>query len=366
MPPKDEGINRLAETEPDKTTPKAAPGPLRHPLLIGTLLLIILSLFLIPERAPPEIDPALRRTLDQLASVSAAIDEDFTALTELRHADDADAQAAEIEALEAAITARRREAGRLWQDIGALMELPPPWHDSAHLIRFPTQPVQRHNYNQVYHPIEGPQPGKMPGGFSFRFDRIIPLPDGSLLHRLDQRAGAAIKWEKELQRGRTEGHYVVEATINHVRPGVVYAPLWLFAEGPEEWGHEYDFEIMDGRLEYNLHNGSGGFNMRRVEKDLSGHRMRYEIIRRPGRVTMRATSLTEAWSDELVITPDMVADWAGQDGAPENLRFPPDHVSMYPVTELWRCRWPDWCGRWRALPPGRYVEMTVHGYRVDP
>ncbi len=360
----DEGTNIVAGTEPDKRAPK--PGPLRHPLLIGALLLIIMSLFFIPPRAPPEIDPALRRTLDQIAVVSAAIDEDFAALVGLRHAPDADEREAEIEVLESALETKRREANRLWQDVGALMELLPPYHEPLHLIRFPTVPVERHNYNQVYHPIEGPQPNKMPGGFSFRFDRIIPLPDGSLLHRLDQGAGAAIKWEKELRRARTEGHYVVEATINDIRPGVVYAPLWLFAEGPEEWGHEWDFEIMDGRLEYNLHNGSGGFNMRRVEKDLGGHRVRYEIIRRPGKVTMRVTSLSEDWSDELVVTPNMVAEWAAREGAPENLRFPPDNVSMYPVTELWRCRWPDWCGRWQELPPGKYVEMTVHGYRVDP
>lgn len=354
----------MAGHKPDKTAPK--PGPLRHPLLIGTLLLIILSLFFLPPRPPPEIDPALRRTLDRIASVSAAIDRDFASLVELRRAPDAETRESEIEALEAVIEEKRREATRLWQDIGALMELPPPWHDSAHLIRFPSEPVERYSYSQVYHPIEGPQPGKMPRGFSLRFDQIIPLPDGALLHRLDERAGAAIKWEREMRRARTEGHYMVEATINHIRPGVVYAPLWLFSEGSEEPGHEYDFEIVDGRLEYNLHNGRGGFNMRRVEKDLGTHRVRYEIIRRPGEVTMRVTSLTDDWSDELVITPDLVAGWAEQPGAPPELAFPPDNVSMYPVTELWRCRWPDWCGRWQPLPPGKYVEMTVHGYRVDP
>jgi hypothetical protein len=78
---------------------------------------------------------------------------------------------------------------------------------------------------------------------------------------------------------------------------------------------------------------------------------------------MSVVSLTDGWRDELVIRPRMVAEWASQKVAPPNLEFPPDSVEMFPLTELWRCRTPSWCGTWRPLPPGETIDMTVHGYR---
>lgn len=314
----------------------------------------------------PAADPAIERNIEQLRKVSARIYADEARLGDIHFGDVIPEDDTEIPALEKRISEQRTRAAQLWQDLGALMEISPGATDAGGLVRFPSTAVENLNYDQVYHPIVGPQPSKMPVGFSFRFDRVIPQADGSLLHRLDARAGGAIKWERELRRARTQGHYTVEATIDRVWPGVVYAPLWLFAEGPQAWGHEYDFELVNGALEFNLHNGRGGFNMHRVEKDLTGHRMRYEIIRRPGKVTMRATSLTDGWKEELVITPEKVKTWASREGAPEGLIFPPDTVAMFPVTELWRCKWPDWCGKWEDLPPGTYVDMVVHGYRVAP
>lgn len=342
---------------------------------LGVLLLLLLSVAanqLAPRgRAPAlparhETDPLITRSLDQLAAITTDMRADERRLLALRNSPDAAARKAEIRALEGLVNARRESAAQIWQDLGALMEIPTPDRDRQGLVRFPSQPVERHNYSQIYHPIEGPQPYKMPDGFSFRFDHVLPQADGSLVHRVDARAGGAIKWERELSRARKEGHYTVEATINQIHPGIVYAPLWLFSEGSSEEGHEYDFEIMQGRIEYNLHNGRGGFNMRKVEKDIAGHRMRYEIIRRPGEVTMRVESLTDGWRDEMVVTPARVAEWARQEGAPEDLRFPPDDVAMFPVTELWRCRWPEWCGEWTTPPAGKAIEMVVHGYRVDP
>lgn len=328
--------------------------------------------FFVSRLAPPAVldrppqDPAISRVLGRIDLVTAEAGSDEKRLARLKRAPDAASRGEEIQALEALVKAQRGRAAQLWQDLGALMETPTPKPDGSELVRFSSEPVERHNYDQIYHPIEGPQPYKMPDGFAFRFDRIIPQADGSLLHVVDKNAGGAIKWERELSRGRTEGHYIVEATINRTHPGVVYAPLWLFSEGDSEGGHEFDFELMQGRIEYNLHNGRGGFNMRRTEKDVAGHRMRFEIIRRSGEVTMRATSLTDGWRDELVVTPQMVAEWATREGAPEELRFPPDHVAMFPVTELWRCRWPDWCGEWTPPAKGETIEMVVHGYRVDP
>lgn len=320
-----------------------------------------------PDVAPRlAADPAIERTLEHLRTVSAGIYADEARLSAIRFGDTLPEDETEIAALKDRVRAQRAQAAQLWQDLGALMELPPQATDASGLVRFPSTAVEKSNYDQVYHPIVGPQPSKMPGGFSFRFDRVIPQADGSLLHRLDARAGGAIKWERELRRARTQGHYTVEATINRIWPGVVYAPLWLFAEGPDAWGHEFDFELVNGALEFNLHNGRGGFNMHRAEKDLTGHRVRYEIIRRPGKVTMRATSLTDGWREELVITPEKVDAWSKQEGAPEGLHFPPDSVAMFPVTELWRCKWPEWCGKWQDLPPGTYVDMVVHGYRVEP
>jgi hypothetical protein len=338
------------------------------PILLVLALLAFAAGYFFPRPVPPAPapDPAVSRTLNRLATVMADIRQDEVRLIGLRQSPDAVLRAAEVQALEALLETRRETAAQLWQDLGALMELVPPHPDASALVRFPSEPVERHNYSQIYHPIEGPQPYKMPDGFAFRFDRIVPQPDGSLLHRLDANSGGAIKWERELSRLRTEGHYTVEATINGMHPGVVYAPLWLYSEGSSEGGHEFDFELMQGRIEYNLHNGNGGFNMRKVEKDVSGHRMRFEIIRRPMEVTMRATSLTDGWSDELVVTPAQVAEWAKQDGAPRELRFPPGHVAMFPVTELWRCRWPEWCGEWQPPASGETIEMVIHGYRVEP
>lgn len=350
----------------------SSPPPGRRLLILaglGVAALILLAVAanrLAPRPALPEPDPAIGRVLDELSAVMAQVRADEATLIGMRRAPDAAGRGDEIRALEAHVTTRRGIAAQLWQDLGALMEIAPPHHDPSRLVRFASAPVERRNYSQIYHPIEGPQPGKMPDGFSFRFDRIVPQADGSLLHYLDARAGAAIKWERELSRARTEGHYTVEATINGMHPGVVYAPLWLYSEGDAQGGHEFDFELMQGRIEYNLHNGRGGFNMRRTEKDVAGHRMRYEIIRRPGKVTMRATSLTDGWSDELVVTPETVAAWAEEEDAPPELHFPPDHVAMFPVTELWRCRWPEWCGKWVPPAAGDRIEMVVHGYRVDP
>lgn len=234
------------------------------------------------------------------------------------------------------------------------------------LNTFSTSPTPRWVYSGVYHPIEGPQTGKMPDTFSLDYFYIVPTALGELVHKLDANKGSAIKWEQEKSLHRTQGHYIVEATMDSQHPGVVYAPLWLYSEGASEPYHEYDFEIMTGRVEYNLHNGNGGFNMRKVNKDLTGHRVRYEIIRRPDLVTMRVTSLTDGWTDSLEITPAKVTQWAAQPGAPANLRFPANTIAMFPVTEFWRCRWPTWCGTWQDLPAGETVDMTIHGYAVIP
>ncbi|MEX1251621.1 MAG: hypothetical protein WEA77_10555 [Hyphomonas sp.] len=233
------------------------------------------------------------------------------------------------------------------------------------LTKFPASPVEYRNYNQVYHPLEGHQPSKFPPGFEFRFAAVEPQPDGSIVQKLTQTWGSAIKWEQERLRGLTQGKYVVESTISEVWPGVVYAPLWLYSEGSAESGHEFDFEYMNGRLEYNLHNGKGGFQMRSVKKDLAGHRVRWTIERRPGRVTMSVVSLTDGWSDRLVVQPRTVAGWASKTGAPPDLRFPPDSIPMFPFTELWRCNAPGWCGAWKPLAPGQTIDMTLHGYQFS-
>ena len=231
------------------------------------------------------------------------------------------------------------------------------------LKTFPTTAIARWNYDQVYHPVEGAQPGKMPDGFIFDFNNLVPNQQGELIHRLNAVGGAAIKWESEKKLKKTQGHYIVEATFGDpIWPNVVYNPLWLFSEGDAQGGHEFDFEYMNGRLEYNLHNGRGGFTMKSTLKDLGGHRCRWEIIRRPDSVTMKVTSLTDGWTDELEITPALVASWTTRAGAPANLVFPPNTVAMFPVTELWRTRWPNWSGTWKDLPAGEYVTMTLHGY----
>ena len=152
----------------------------------------------------------------------------------------------------------------------------------------------------------------------------------------------------------------------NLRNGVISAPLWLYSEGAAEGAHEYDFELMSGRIEYNLHNGNGGFNMKRTEKDLSGHRVRFEIIRRPGVVTMRVTSLTDGFTDQLIITPEVVRNWATKTGAPPNLRFPPDNIAMFPLTEHWISRWDAWGGAWVPLSGTQSIDMIIHGYSFLP
>ncbi|MBK8196967.1 MAG: hypothetical protein IPK75_01265 [Acidobacteria bacterium] len=337
-------------------------------------LMAALALGLALVLSPPaqaQTDPQVAELLQSLNAAVAAIEPDpveVEALTQKAAALEAELAAtrAQLASLETGRAERLAEAQRLWRQLGTFLmvtpDVPPP---ATGLTLFPTQSVAYQNYNQVYHPIEGAQPGKMPDGFSFAFGNLVPTADGALIHRLTGTTGAAIKWEAEKKLAKTQGHYVTEATIPRVVPGVVYNPLWLYSEGSAEGGHEFDFEYMQGRLEYNLHNGSGGYRMKAVNKDLSGHRVRWEIVRRPGRVTMRATSLTDGWTDELVITPAQVAAWAAQGGTPPNLRFPPDTVPMFPVTELWRCRWADWCGTWNPATPVP-VEMILHGYRFDP
>ena len=245
-------------------------------------------------------------------------------------------------------------------DQPAPVDPPPVDPPTTELTKFPTEPVVHHNYSQVYHPIEGAQPGKMPAGFSFLFDNLLPTPEGELIHQLFETSGAAIKWEQEKKLWKTQGHYMVEATFGSNVPGVVYNPLWLYSEGAIEGGHEFDFEYMNGRLEYNLHNGSGGMRVRAVQKDLGGHRCRWEIIRRPTETVMRVTSLTDGWMDSLTLTPASVAELAKVAGAPVNLRMPGNTIPMFPATELWRSRWNDWSGVW--VPQTEPVWMTLHGY----
>jgi hypothetical protein len=99
------------------------------------------------------------------------------------------------------------------------------------LTPFPASAVEYRNYAQVYHPLEGHQPNKFPPDFEFRFDAVQPQPDGSIVQKLTESWGSAIKWEGERELAKTQGKYVVEATISEVWPGVVYAPLWLYSEG---------------------------------------------------------------------------------------------------------------------------------------
>jgi hypothetical protein len=234
------------------------------------------------------------------------------------------------------------------------------------LDKFPTTKVARWNYNQVYHPIEGPQSGKQPDGWAFLFDNNVPNAQGELVHRLTNYGASGIKWENEKKLWKTQGHYITEATLPVLRNGVISNPLWLYSEGAAEGGHEFDFELMNGRIEYNLHNGRGGFNMKSTPKDLSNHRARFEIIRRPDVVTMRITSLTDGFKDELVITPAVVQQWAVKSGAPPNLSFPPNNIPMFPVTEHWTSRWAGWDGGWKPIALGESIDMILHGYKFLP
>jgi hypothetical protein len=223
-------------------------------------------------------------------------------------------------------------------------------------------PITKYNYNGIWHPIEGPQPGKQPDGWSFLYDNIV-LRNGELVHLVNDFGNCGIKWESEKRARKTQGHYIVEATMPVIENGLVCAPLWLYSEGAVEPYHEFDFELMNRRIEYNLHNGRGGFNMKKVEKDLSGHKVRFEIIRRPNVVTMRVTSLTDGFTDELVITPELVAQWSQRTGAPAELRFPGNNIAMFPMTEFWVSRFPSWTGTWVS---GQRKEMVVHGYKFLP
>lgn len=229
------------------------------------------------------------------------------------------------------------------------------------LQRFPEGPIDFRNYKQAIHPIEGYQTKFLPG-WTFSFDNVIVTPDAEVITRITEGKNAAFKWELEKRKARKRGRYIVEATLPKTRPGVVAAPLWLYSEGAREGAHEFDFELMNGRIEYNLHNGNGGFNMRKVNKDLGGHRVRFEIDRRPNKVTMRIESLTDGFKDELVVTPRKVRSWAKQPGAPKKLRWPPNRMAMYPVMEFWVSNSPDWVGKWQTLAPGQSIEMTMHGY----
>lgn len=254
---------------------------------------------------------------------------------------------------------------------------PPPPAPPSGLTLFKATDVIKHRYgDSVWHPVEGFQSGKMQAGWSFAFDALTVQPDGSLLHRLTNTQAAAIKWEGEKRLKKTQGHYATEATFR-TRPGVVFNPLWLFSEGdPTNGGHEFDFEYMDGRLEYNLHS-PGGYNMKSVYKDLDGHRCRWEIIRRPGKCTMKVTSLKDGWTDSLEISPEIIAGWkATRANVPASVAFPKDTVAMFPMTELWVANqgwgldpWngdtTPWSGKWEPLSAGDSVDMVIHGYKFD-
>jgi hypothetical protein len=227
--------------------------------------------------------------------------------------------------------------------------------------RFPDRPIAFQNYQQTIHPIEGPQSKLLPG-WTFSFDNVIVTPQSEVIARITHGSNAAFKWELEKLKQRTQGRYIVEVTLPKSRPGVVAAPLWLYSEGAREGGHEFDFEFINGRIEYNLHNGHGGYNMRTVRKDLGGHRVRLEIIRRPNRVTMRVESLTNGFKDRLVVTPNKVRKWAKKPGAPKKLRWPPNTTAMFPVMEFWVANAPSWVGEWQPLAEGESIEMTIHGY----
>ena len=81
---------------------------------------------------------------------------------------------------------------------------------------------------------------------------------------------------------------------------------------------------------------------------------------------MRITSLTHGFTDQLIITPEIVKNWATKTGAPANLRFPPDNIAMFPLTEHWISTWDSWSGTWIPLSGTQSIDMILHGYSFLP
>ncbi|MBI1401470.1 hypothetical protein [Hyphomonas sp.] len=342
-----------------------------------------LALILAPPAKAQPADPQMTELLQSLAEAVAAIEPDpaeVEALTVKVAALEAELTAtrAQLASLETGRAERLAEAQRLWRQLGTFLMAEPHVIDppaDPGLTKFSAAEVIRHNYAaSLWHPIEGYQ-SKMEPGWTFDFGAVQVQPDGSLLHRLTNTAAASIKWEGEKRLKKTRGLYQVRATFE-ARPGVIAAPVWLYSEGWREGGHELDIEIMDGRIEYNLHTASGaGFNMRSVEKDLGGHVVDYFIDRRDNdRIVMRVVSLTDGWTDELVITPAQIAAWKAAGNAPADLKPIPSDAEMFPATELWVAnqQWgldpwngdlTPWSGKWVPLPAGEAVDMLIIGYR---
>ena len=144
-------------------------------LMVASIVAIDASLISKTGReVGPAADPAIEQNLEQLQKLSARIYTDEARLSAMKFGEETAKDQMEVPALHLRVQANRAQAAQIWQDLGALMELPLPGADTRGLVRFPSTAVERSNYDQVYHPIVGPQPSKMPGGFSFRFDRVIP------------------------------------------------------------------------------------------------------------------------------------------------------------------------------------------------
>lgn len=235
------------------------------------------------------------------------------------------------------------------------------------LIPFAAHDMRLKDYTRELHPLVGAAQYKHLPGWEYAYENLIPRPDGAMIARIQGTTMAALKWERELAAQRLEANYKVEATLPDIRPGMVVAPLWLFSEGApdeNEDAHEWDFEFMHDRLELNLHNGNGGFLLDAVHRDFSGHRVLLEIDRRLDAVTMRVTDFTDGFTYERTYTPELIAQRAGEPGAPKDLRFP--EAPMFPMVEFWVSNSEAWAGRAEDFGPGIAYDMILHGYSITP
>ena len=90
-------------------------------------------------------DPARVENLERLQEVSSSIYADEARLSAIRFGDEDAKDPLEVPTLRLRVDVQRAQAAQLWQDLGALMEIPPPATDASGLVRFPSTAVEKSN-----------------------------------------------------------------------------------------------------------------------------------------------------------------------------------------------------------------------------
>jgi hypothetical protein len=209
------------------------------------------------------------------------------------------------------------------------------------------------NYNGKWHPSE------WANNFSYapwRADHIRQKRNGSVDFLLDDIGTSELKSEAGIPTA-LRGTWEVEVTLPSLRDGMVTAPLWLYNQKLKE---EIDFEFAGRRsLDVTIHAYPGGIHRTKTVPLFAGQDFSHCTLR----LAIKA-DIPAGWA-EMYVEGQMVKRFTRQE-----LGYFPTGATR-PIISLWSARdnhpgFVAWLGRWKPLPAGKQLVMTIHGYRYTP